>query len=106
MKISSIRLKITNSGEDPLLGIASIEFDECLVIHDIRLIKLKSGKRIVSFPSKRVPKFIVQNNESYVEKNEFTDIVHPSNSEFRRYVEEELYKLYDAKLSEMKEGIL
>ena len=39
MKITSVRIKKShNSGT--LLGVASVQFDDCLVIHDIKLIQL------------------------------------------------------------------
>lgn len=95
MTITSVRIrKNKNSVNDTLLGIASIELDNCLVIHDIKLVKLKD-KRIVCFPNKKVKKYIMSDGQ-YEENFEYSDIVHPSNTEFRKYVEEELYKIYDS----------
>ena len=34
-------------------------------------------------------------NGTYSEVNSYTDIVHPSNTEFREYLEKEIYKVYD-----------
>lgn len=92
MKITSIRIKKNHSSET-LLGTASVQLDDCLVIHDIKLIKL-DGKRIISFPSKKVKKYKF-NGSNYTENFEYSDIVHPSNSEFRQYIQDELYKIYD-----------
>ena len=92
MKITSVRIKKShNSGT--LLGLASLQFDDCLVIHDIKLIQLEN-KRIVSFPNKKVKKYKSDEN-GYSENYEYSDIVHPSNSEFRQYIQEELFKIYD-----------
>lgn len=92
MKITSIRIKkVKDSGT--LLGIATVHFDDCLVIHDLQLVQLKD-KRIVSFPNKKVKK-ISSRDGNVTESYEYTDIVHPSNKEFRQYVETEIYKLYD-----------
>lgn len=97
MKITSVRIKKNNSETNTtLLGIASVQFDNCLIIHDIKLIQLEN-KRIVSFPNKKVKKYTF-NEDGYEENFEFTDIVHPSNKEFRDYIEEELYKIYDAEV--------
>lgn len=96
MKITSIRIKKNNSSDSTLLGIASVQFDNCLIIHDIKLVQLKD-RRIVSFPNKKAKKFTFDES-GYNENFEYTDIVHPSNQEFRKYIEEELFKIYDAEV--------
>lgn len=96
MQITSVRIKKTNN--DKVLGIASIQLDNCLVIHGIKLIQLED-KRIISFPNKKIKKYEVNDNGEYVTKDEYTDVVHPSNSEFRKYIEEALFEIYD------KEGV-
>ena len=103
MKITNMQLKILNSSTDSsLLGIATLQLDEQLIIHDVKLIQLKSGKRIISFPNKKMKRYIVtkdsNNNEIYEERYEYTDIIHPSNSEFRQYLEEEIFKIYDSEV--------
>lgn len=92
MEITSIRIKKNNNETQPL-GIASIQLDNCLVIHDIRLIE-NNGKRLLSFPNRRTKKYVMENG-TYSEVNSYTDIVHPSNTEFREYLEKEIYKVYD-----------
>lgn len=92
MEITSIRIKKNNNGIQPL-GIASIQLDNCLVIHDIRLIE-NNGKRLLSFPNRKTKKYVMENG-TYSELNSYTDIVHPSNTEFREYLEKEIYKVYD-----------
>lgn len=98
MEITSIRIKKNNSGTQPL-GVASIQLDNCLVIHDIKLVE-NNGKRLLSFPNKKTKKYVMENGE-YSEVNTYTDIVHPSNTEFRNYIETEIYKVYD---NEVKKG--
>lgn len=93
MKITNIRIhKNTNSPN--ILGIASIQLDNCLVIHGIRLVQLKD-KRVISFPNKKIPKYTYSETGEISTDYEYTDIVHPSNNEFRQYIEEELFKIYD-----------
>lgn len=95
MEITSIRIKRNNNSDNKtLLGYASVQFDNCFIVHDIRLIQL-DGKRIISFPTKKTKKYIVVDGE-YKTNDEYIDIVHPTTTDFRRYVEAELYKLYDA----------
>lgn len=97
MKITSVRIKKSNKQSEGLLGMASIQLDDCLVIHNIKLLQV-DGQRIVGFPSKKVKKFNFVNG-NYEEKYEYSDIVHPSNKEFREYIETELFKVYDMEVS-------
>lgn len=92
MEITSIRIK-KNYKDTSILGVASVQFDNCLVIHDIKLVKI-NGKRMLSFPNKRTKRYVMENGD-YTELNTYTDIVHPSNSEFRQYVENEVFKVFD-----------
>ena len=94
MKITGIRIKRNSKSDDKFLGTVSIQLDNCLIIHGIRLYKLKD-KRIVSFPNKKVKKFDVVSDGGYEEKYEYSDIVHPSNAEFRNYIDTEIFKYYD-----------
>ena len=97
MEITSIRLKKLSGNDDEnnaLLGVASVQFDNCLIVHNIKLISI-DGKRIVSFPNRKSKRYEIEDGE-YKETFAYTDIVHPSNSEFRNYVETELYKIYDS----------
>lgn len=93
MKITSIRIKKNNNKDSNTLGIASIEFNNCFIVHDIRLVQLKD-KRIISFPNKKVKKYSVS-GDSYNEIFEYSDIAHPSTKEFREYIQQELFKIYD-----------
>ena len=103
MKITNERLKIINHvGENnTLLGTASVQLDDALLVHDIKLMELKDGKRVLSFPNKKVKKYQSSGeNGQYDVVNEYTDIVHPSNSETRQYIEDELFGLYDKENTE------
>ena len=88
-----LRIKKVKTYDESLLGVASVQFDNCLIIHGIKLMQVKN-KRFVCFPSKRVKKYDVT-EDGYQEKYGYTDIVHPSNKQFRNYIETELFKIYD-----------
>lgn len=92
MLITSVRIKKINTGN--VLGVASIQLDNCLVIHNIKLIQLED-KRIISFPNRKVKKYELNSVGEYVTKDEYTDIVHPSNKDFREYIETALFEVYD-----------
>lgn len=99
MEITSIRVKKSTMGQT--LGVASIQLDNCLVIHDIKLVE-HNGKRMLSFPNKKTKKYVMENG-NYAELSSYTDIVHPSNREFREYLENEIYKVYDNEKGESHE---
>lgn len=94
MDITSVRIKRNSNPNDQLLGVASIQLDGCLVIHGIKLLQMKD-KRVVSFPNKKIRKYDYISDGKYQEKYEYTDIVHPSNAEFRNYIETEIFKYFD-----------
>ncbi len=95
IKITSARVKKLNTNDDKLLAVASIQLDDCLVIHDLKLLQL-DDRRVVRFPNKKVYKYTLDTTESdFVKQYGFTDVVHPSNSNFRKYIETELFKIYD-----------
>lgn len=96
MKITSIRMKKNNiDNNNKILATVSIQLDDCLVIHGIKLVQLKD-KQIVSFPNKKILKYESQNG-NITQNYEYTDIVHPSNKEFREYVQNEIIKVYNSK---------
>ena len=94
MEITGIRIKKNTRRNDQLLGVASIQLDNCLIIHNIKIVQLKD-KRVVSFPNKKIKKYDATLDGEYVEKYEYSDIVHPSNTEFRNYIETEIFKYFD-----------
>ena len=93
MKITNIRIRKNTSKDSELLGIASILLDECLVIHNIKLLQVQD-KRILSFPNIKKKSFSNVEN-GYEAQYEYKDIVHPATIEFRKYVEDEIFKVYD-----------
>lgn len=69
MTISDIRVKKVQ-GEGKLKAYVSVTFDECFVVHNMKVIDGKSGV-FVAMPSRKT------------NKGEFKDVAHPINSEFR-----------------------
>ena len=89
MRITSIRIKKNNNPENKvLLGVASVEFDNCLVIHDLQLIQLQD-KRIVSFPHKKAKKYILKEVQKYQDDPKNYVLCKSHND---KYPEEELPK--------------
>jgi stage V sporulation protein G len=85
MNITEVR--VFPVGEEKLKAFASIIFDDCFVVSDIKIIQGDQGL-FVSMPSKR-------------RKNgTFRDIAHPLNSETRRSIEEKILEKYREVLGE------
>ena len=93
LKVTNVKVKRFGEPKSNVLGVASILINDLLVIHDIRIVQLKE-RRILSFPAKRV----VRTEDSLTgERKYYTyeDIVHPANSEFRKYLEEIIFSQFD-----------
>lgn len=81
LEITDIKIKkLTNLGR--LLGEVSITINNCLVIHNIKLIQLED-KRMAGFPQTTLP------------SGNRVDVVHPITKEFREYVEDYIFSIYD-----------
>ena len=50
---------------------------------------------MLSFPNKKAKRYVLENGE-YSEISSYMDIVHPSNQEFRQYIEDEIFKVFDS----------
>ena len=73
MKISDVRVRIVKKDDSKLKGVASITFDDCFVIHDIKVIEGNEGY-FIAMPSRKAS------------DGEYKDIVHPINTETREQI--------------------
>ena len=94
MEITEVRVFPVN--EEKLKAFASIIFDDCFVVSDIKIIQGTQGL-FISMPSKK-------------RKNGmFRDVAHPLNSEMRRRIEERVIGKYREVLalsgSELPSGV-
>ena len=71
--------------EGPMKAIASVTFDDCLAVHDVKVIYARDRYFIV-MPSRKNP------------DGTYRDIVHPINSEFRSALEEAVIDAYHVQL--------
>lgn len=100
MQITSVKMKRINSSKpnNKLLAIASIQLDNELLIHDLKLIELEN-KRMVSFPNKRTEyRKLNEAKDGYDVNMGYTDVVHPCTPQLRKYIEETLFDMYDKEL--------
>lgn len=84
MKITDIKIRKTFT-EGPMRAVASVTFDNQLVVHDIKVINARD-KYFIVMPSHKNP------------DDTYRDIVHPINSEFRALLESAVKAAYEAEL--------
>lgn len=81
MKVTNVKLKkIANKNR--LKAVATVTFDECFVVHELRVIDGKNGM-FVAMPSKKHP------------SGEYRDIAHPITQEMRSIVEQSVIEVYN-----------
>ena len=80
MEITDVKIRKTFENQ-PLRAVMSITFDNCIAVHDVKII-YASDKYFVVMTSKKN------------QKGEYKDIVHPINAEFRSKLEEVLIGAY------------
>lgn len=80
MEITEVKVFPANEGK--LKGYATIIFDGCFIVRDMKIIKSDKGL-FVSMPSRRK------------KDGSFKDIVHPLNSETRKMIEDRVIEEYN-----------
>lgn len=84
MEITDIRVRKINS-DGRMKAIVSVTFDDCFVVHDIKVID-GHDKLFIAMPSRRTP------------EGEFKDIAHPIKSELRVLLNEKIIEKYQEAL--------
>lgn len=79
MEITEVKIYPSNEGK--LKAYATMVFDNCFIVRDLKVIKSDKGF-FVSMPSRRK------------KDGSFKDIVHPLNSETRKLIEERIVQEY------------
>ena len=81
MEITSIKIKKFET-ESKMKAIASVTFDDCFAIHDVKVIE-NEDKIFVAMPNKRL------------KDGTFKDVAHPINFETRQYIENKVIEAYN-----------
>ena len=84
MQITDIKIR-KFFDEGPMKAIVSVTFDNCLAVHDVKVIYARDRYFIV-MPSRKNP------------DGTYRDIVHPINSDFRANLEEAVIDAYHVQL--------
>ncbi len=82
MKITDVRVRLVSKDDAKLKAVASITFDECFVVHDIKIIMGREGL-FIQMPSRKTP------------EGEYKDIVHPINTETRELIRTAIMEEYN-----------
>ena len=84
MQVTDIKIR-KFFDEGPMKAIVSVTFDDCLAVHDIKVIYARDRYFIV-MPSRKNP------------DGTYRDIVHPINSDFRAALEQAVIDAYHVQL--------
>ena len=83
MQITEVRVRLLDSPK--MRAVASVTFDGCFVVHDIKVIDGQNGT-FVAMPSRKMA------------ENDFRDIAHPLNQFTRDMIREAVLDAYDREL--------
>ena len=81
MEITDIRVRKV-AGEGKLKAYVTVTFDDCFVIHNVKIIEGKSGV-FIAMPSRKT------------RVGEYKDVAHPINPEFRAELQKKILDKYD-----------
>ena len=85
--ITDVKIRMVNAENSKLRAVASIIIDDCLALHDIKIIGGNDGE-FIAMPSRKTP------------SGEFKDIAHPINSETRELMRSAILEAYKRSLEE------
>ena len=82
MEITDIRVRKV-AGEGKLKAYVTITFDNCFVVHNVKIIEGKTGI-FIAMPSRRT------------KSGDFRDVAHPITPEFRTDMQNQILEKYDS----------
>ncbi|MDE7373513.1 MAG: septation regulator SpoVG [Clostridia bacterium] len=90
MQITDVKIRMVNAENSKLKAVASLIIDDCLAVHDIKIIEGDNGE-FIAMPSRKTP------------SGEFKDIAHPINSDTREVMRKAIIDAYHRALQENSE---
>ena len=81
MEVTDIRIRKV-AAEGKLKAYVTITFDDCFVVHNVKIIEGKTGL-FIAMPSRKIG------------NGEFKDVVHPISSEFRNKLASQVLDAYE-----------
>ncbi|MBR2404818.1 MAG: septation regulator SpoVG [Clostridia bacterium] len=86
MEITDIRIR-QMTHDEKMKAVVSVTFDNCFVVHDIKIID-GQDRLFIAMPSRKTP------------DNEYKDIAHPINMETRELLQSRILEKYQSTLIE------
>ena len=77
MKVTDVKIKLRED-DSKIKAVAAVTFDDCFVVHGINVIEGQKGM-FIAMPSRKISETV------------YLDIVHPTNSETRKMIEEAIF---------------
>ena len=90
IQITDVKIRMVNAENSKLKAVASLIIDDCLAVHDIKIIEGDNGE-FIAMPSRKTP------------SGEFKDIAHPINSDTREVMRKAIIDAYHRALQENSE---
>ena len=81
MKVTDVKIKLRED-DSKIKAVAAVTFDDCFVVHGINVIEGQKGM-FIAMPSRKISETV------------YLDIVHPTNSETRKMIEEAIFAAMD-----------
>ncbi len=81
MKITDIRIRRVGA-DGKLKAYVTVTFDDCFVVHNIKVIEGKNGA-FIAMPSRKT------------KTGEYKDVAHPINSDFRAELQNNILEAYE-----------
>lgn len=82
MEVTEVRIKRFEGPQGKLLGFASITFDNCFVVHNLRVVSGEKGV-FVAMPSRQLP------------NSKFVDVAHPVTNEMREKIQQAVLRQFE-----------
>ncbi|CDD35272.1 putative septation protein SpoVG [Roseburia sp. CAG:309] len=90
MQVTDVRIRVIDK-DSKMKAVASVTFDDCFVVHDIKVIEGEKGY-FIAMPSKRTP------------GEQFRDVAHPINPQMRAELEDAILARFHEALQEEAEN--
>lgn len=90
MEITEVRVHLRN--EEKLKAYATITFDKCFVVRDLKIIQGNNGM-FVAMPSRKRP------------DGTYKDIAHPLDNDTRKMIESKILEAYKVELVKLKDQV-
>ena len=97
MKITEVRIFPKEGHDSKLRAFATITFDDCFVVRDLKVIEGDKGY-FVAMPSRRLQSKDGFDGGEGGHRDEFKDIAHPVTSEFREVIQKTVLDAYHSKV--------